>query len=425
MFARCCLFVLLILATCGEARALMLQERAAIYDRLAVERHIPEPQNLIVSVVFDKDDPEKIVERVDLGDAPIWTAYYLAAQAYRFAATGDERALLNARRALGGLERLARVTGVRGLFARYYFSKENYDCGEMLVGQIDGESFCYLGDISRDQYIGLIFGLGVAYDLLPDEERARIRPLVADIFYFLEKNGWRIRNTDGIPHPGGVLNPEWQHIFGIGSADHVLAAAKLHDRVFPEESAKYPHYLERWGGRVSEIYLSTNIYYGYFAYNLHFASLFNLARWEGEEERRSELIRVLRERVYAPVADHDNVLFEMMLAASTDDQERGLRAGELLQDFPDPPRRNLRVQNYGRADLRVEISILGILTLEDKIRFAAAPLPLSERPPTDFLWQRTPYTLDGGDDGRLEYPGVDYLTAYWMGRYYGYIQDDE
>jgi hypothetical protein len=414
------IFLMALNAGVSVAATLSLNEKARRYDQLIEERHIPAPQNLIVSVVFDEQDSEKMIERTDLGDAPIWTAYYLAAASYRYAATGEERALLSAQRALSGLEGVFAVTGVRGLAARYYFPKTK-TCGDLLEGRIYGVEQCYLGDISRDQYIGILFGLGIASDLLPPAEQERIKPLIADIFSFLEKNDWRIRNTDGVAWPGGVLNPEWQYIFGIGSADHILAAAKLHDRILPEEPVKYRDYAERWSAKIDEIYLGTSIHYGYFAFNLHFASLFNLARWETDQGRRAAFLNVLRRRVYAPIADHHNILFEMMLAALENDAERGRLAGALLGDFPDPPRRNFEIRNYGRSDLRTEVSIIGVLTLENKIRFATDPLPFAEQPPTDFLWQRTPYALDGGGDGRLEYPGVDYLIAYWMGRYYGYI----
>jgi len=41
------------------------------------------------------------------------------------------------------------------------------------------------------------------------------------------------------------------------------------------------------------------------------------------------------------------------------------------------------------------------------------------RPPTDFLWQRTPFLLRAGGAGTIETAGIDYILPYWMGRYYG------
>ena len=51
------------------------------------------------------------------------------------------------------------------------------------------------------------------------------------------------------------------------------------------------------------------------------------------------------------------------------------------------------------------------------------PLPVAQRIPTDFLWQRSPFQLDGGGSGRIESAGIDYILPYWMARYYGVVND--
>jgi len=50
------------------------------------------------------------------------------------------------------------------------------------------------------------------------------------------------------------------------------------------------------------------------------------------------------------------------------------------------------------------------------------PRQVAERCPNKFLWWRNPYNLDGCTaNPRKIYPPTDYLLAYWMGRYYGFI----
>jgi hypothetical protein len=46
------------------------------------------------------------------------------------------------------------------------------------------------------------------------------------------------------------------------------------------------------------------------------------------------------------------------------------------------------------------------------------PLAVATRTPTDFLWQRSPFDLDGAQAVTAEAPGFDYLLPYWMLRYY-------
>jgi hypothetical protein len=49
---------------------------------------------------------------------------------------------------------------------------------------------------------------------------------------------------------------------------------------------------------------------------------------------------------------------------------------------------------------------------------AAQPLPVALRPPADFLWQQPPTALDGQLSASWREPGIDFLTPYWMLRYY-------
>ena len=52
---------------------------------------------------------------------------------------------------------------------------------------------------------------------------------------------------------------------------------------------------------------------------------------------------------------------------------------------------------------------------------ACAVIPIVERVPTDFLWQRSPFELSGGRGGDIEGAGIDYLLPYWMARYFGIV----
>ena len=54
-------------------------------------------------------------------------------------------------------------------------------------------------------------------------------------------------------------------------------------------------------------------------------------------------------------------------------------------------------------------------------RRALYPRPVAERPPTDFLWQRPPTALTGQQPATYSEPGIDYLTPYWMLRYYSEV----
>jgi hypothetical protein len=52
---------------------------------------------------------------------------------------------------------------------------------------------------------------------------------------------------------------------------------------------------------------------------------------------------------------------------------------------------------------------------------ACSVIPVPERPVTDFLWQRSPFMLQGWGVGTIEIAANDYVLSYWMARYYGVL----
>ncbi|MGH2758454.1 MAG: hypothetical protein ACRDKJ_02715, partial [Actinomycetota bacterium] len=61
--------------------------------------------------------------------------------------------------------------------------------------------------------------------------------------------------------------------------------------------------------------------------------------------------------------------------------------------------------------------IVSVPGISETLR-ARHPLPVADRTPTDFLWQRPPNQLYGEVSSTHQAPGVDYLLPYWMLRYY-------
>jgi len=155
----------------------------------------------------------------------------------------------------------------------------------------------------------------------------------------------------------------------------------------------------------------------YYPNNLRFVRMYLLATLE-TDPRKAEQYRALLARSFRTGArDHLNGHFAALCMAGTenpqDDLARATLQGTLL-DFPPPPK-------WARAiDLRNDPSIKRTWT--KTARYALLP---RERKPRDFLWQRSPCALHGGTDDPLEYPGVDFLLPYWLGRAIGAIPAPE
>ncbi len=93
-------------------------------------------------------------------------------------------------------------------------------------------------------------------------------------------------------------------------------------------------------------------------------------------------------------------------------------AAAQLAGFPPPPR--VRVPVDLRFDPRYVPHQEGCT---DQCRHDNA-VDVAERVVSDFIWQRNPWGLFDGGNPHQTYPGVDYLVAYWMGRFHGFLDDD-
>jgi uncharacterized protein (TIGR03437 family) len=105
-------------------------------------------------------------------------------------------------------------------------------------------------------------------------------------------------------------------------------------------------------------------------------------------------------------ASHQNAFFDVVdRALEGPNAGRDFEALALLNQWLQRPRRDPAV------DLRGVVPVCGVE--------ACQPVPVPLRPPTDFLWQRTPFQLTFAGSGVIESAGIDYILPYWMARYYG------
>ena len=117
---------------------------------------------------------EQIVGYTHCGDSAIWTGHYLAAEAFRYNVTRSPEALDNVRAALAGIESLLDVTGTN-LLSRCLIPMTSPYAQAIIteeaahgIYQNTQFGWYWIGGTSRDQYSGVFFGLGVAYDLVYD-----------------------------------------------------------------------------------------------------------------------------------------------------------------------------------------------------------------------------------------------------------------
>lgn len=157
------------------------------------------------------------------------------------------------------------------------------------------------------------------------------------------------------------------------------------------------------------------------------ANLWTLMTVENDPEVRAEVQAVLETEVFRgdtsrAMVHQRNPWFNYMYASmrslgGADDAQPVTEVGEgtcSMREFPeDKVQRANDMSGYERyCTARLDRD-----GTED-------PIDVADRCPSTFLWWRSPYNMDTCDDNlnRIHVPG-DFLMAYWMGRYYGYIDE--
>ena len=396
--------LLLFACAAGIASAQSFEAHALRISRNIQEHHLP--FGTILSPMFPSETSTEIVGYTRCGDSAIWTGHYLAAETFRYTVTRSPEALAAARKALRGLSSLVAVTGSDRLLARCVVRadsplatgprSEEKNNGEFRgsVGDVD---YYWFGNVSRDQYLGAMFGLSVAYEHLLPEDRALIREIVTPLVDRLLEKDWRVVMPDGDVSTVFWLRPDQQ-----------LSILQVARQVNPERfRAAYEDLRQSAFAIGAPISLEGRDDHGsYYKFNLDAIALYSLLRLEEESPRRGDYIATYR-TFRSIVSSHGNAFFNVidraMIGPNT---ARDAETTKLLSQWLDRPTRDFYV------DLRSKYKSCG----DDR---ACLPIPVPERVLTDFLWQRSPFLMYGGGSGRIESPGIDFILPYWMGRHYG------
>jgi hypothetical protein len=395
--------------------ALASEQDAIAISNTIQQRHMP--NGTVIDPIFASASSQQIVAYTRGADSAIWTGHYLAAEAFRYKVTGSPDALANVWSALHGIHSLRVVTGTgflsgSGLLARclmptdwpFASSIMHEEAGHGIFnGTVDGKSYFWVGGTSRDQYSGVFFGLGVAYDMVDDAgARSFIRDEVTALLNFLLNNNWAVIMPDF-----SISTVFW------GRADQQLSFLQVGRTVNPDAfESVYEDYRSKYALLVAApIGIECLDDYGsYFKFNLDEINLYNLIRLEDTRKNRKRYMaayKILR----ATIQDHGNAHFNMVdNALRGPDSTRDAETVALLEDWIRRPRRDIFVDNTGKYP-------------SCGPGRACNPIPVHDRIPTDFLWQRNPFDLVGGGAGTIESAGIDYILPYWTGRFYQVISE--
>jgi hypothetical protein len=365
------------------------------------------PFGLAFLTFYTAGDSQEIMRWEGFGDSALWTGVHLAAESFRYKVTGKPEALADALRVLEAIRKLS-LLNRNGLLARYFYPTNGPFVDQFLSyhqqelqSVIDGQEYYYMTNTSRDQYAGIFFGLGVAYDMLDDQNaKNTIRDVVTRLVDYLLKNNWSTLRPNG----------EIRTVF-IQMPQQILSILNLARHVNPEKFRKEYETARFWraNNTTFPIWVQTWDEVGsYYKFNLEHLYIYNLIRLEEPGSRYLKYYNNAYDALNKVTKNHMNAHFNMV--------DRALRGPNFARDqntrtMLDQLINRPRGFRFVTVDVRGKYPACG--------NRACNPVPVSERTLTDFMWQTPPWDLFWQGDDRIESSGVDYLLPYWMGRYYG------
>lgn len=313
----------------------------------------------------------------------------------------------------------------------------------------DGKEYVCETAPSRDTYAGTTFGLLAAFDLVSGDDpqmRDQIRSDIITLTRFLVKYGWNYPR----PH-GNISAPPNGHDFDnfasplfvyVPMARLNMAQAARHvaaDSPDPAEAAQWEAvWTEELATQGPLLAASMEVdavqpNEGYYKYNLHHLTGLSLYRLEPNPAVKL-LIKQALGVMDKTTGDDANAHFESITYAMTGEPSRLENAVQHLREWR---AYRSRIDAGGETDNAVKCGVSIECVPQDQLDVvvdpalpsltvpgtrtnlrARLPLPVADRPPTDFLWQRPPTQLNGSASAAAQAPGVDYLLPYWLIRYY-------
>ncbi len=387
--------------------ALAAERDALSIDATIQQRHLP--YGTILDPMLSLADLSTVTDYSRCGDSALWTGHYLAAEAYRYAVTKDPEALANVNSAIQGIKMLLDVTG-NDVLARcalpadspYAASIASQEAANGVhQGTAWGAPYMWVGNTSRDEYIGVFFGITVAYELIPDTDvRNWCSYLATRMVNYLQGNVWNVIMPDGSISTSFLIRPDQQ-------LSLLLAAKSMNGPAFASKYSVESNLISP-GVPVAIGIDCEDHWDSYYKFNLNYETLFTLMRLgSGYSKLWYETgYKELR----ATTGGDQNAQFNMIdRAINGPNAGRDSQTVALLNAWLERPRLDVY------RDFSSQFPVCG--------GNACNPLPVPDRVTTDFLWQRSPVQLAGGGMGGIETAGIDYILPYWMGRYYGVIRE--
>jgi hypothetical protein len=466
-------------ATDPRATSESLAQKAAIYDQRAIALHVHPQMPWVLDVQLAAGVDPELATSADVAawrsgeNDGLWSALVLAAEAYRYAATDVGSAARDAARAalatlLHGEQLRMQITGVPGLMtrqlippgvtgiacptdpARYVPSPDKTSnqwvrisaAGCVETADANGAfhatthcglaafaSWCFLDNVSQDEYSGHVFALGAVARLVDDPAlRALAIDLLDQIGTHLVANGMQFVDWDGratqygklYPTAGGdtpgylaVLGASFLVTASRGTGDAALANA--YASLAPVNATQLDH-IDIWSGPDACMSNWNDV--------SMLTAAFHHLLWNDSAASRTPFSEAFVAELVAtgkPITHQHNAWYDVMWAAmkplgpGTDGPafDAVADAACQLRQFP----RSNHLVAHDTAPLAPEAC-----TGRQAESMAATAFDIADRCAATYVWWGNSYIRGAcTTDVTLVQNPAGYLLPYWMARYYGFI----
>ena len=372
-------------------------------------------------------------------DGAIWTGQYLGAEAMRYAVTQTPEALAAVTRTLEGVGHLLDVNGGTGLLARAAHP-ETSTAGQEVVqrgqvfrrAQINGQTWVgYQGTvgITRDQYSGVMFGLGATFEHVPPLRNEAARR-IQQILDYLEARRWLI--TEDRPVFNGQ-NGSRGPLFWAGASYQKLAYLLIGHQTDP---TRYAQSLAQAGAHAETAWFTAWVAAlnvdQYYKFNLNHVNSYSYFRLE-TDLTRWQAMRRADQIIERYVGHHRNAHFDLIRSSYVPSLQPVAHGGvrEALRQFLQTPHRAVALPTIDLSGVTYDTFTTvgytntsggGVQIVTTTQQLPTEPLhPILRKPANDFVWQRDPFTPASPNQGdaEREKSGLDVVLPYWMGRLHG------
>lgn len=404
----------------GKARTFEknIRQRHIRYGLLA-ETRMKTPGDLATSEMIDTDNDG------------LWSAFYLGALAFRYQVTHDPVARTEAWETFTAYERLLSVNPLDGFPSRT-FERKGFKVSDPKAWRPSQDSgWEWKGTTSSDEFVGYIFIAALMDEFVAQNaaEKKRVAAFIDTILTHIIRHGYTLQDSDGQPTLWGRWYPDYINWYPPTIGDRRLGSitiiaglqlgyALTGKTLYRDEARRLmqrdgylqnilidPARLQATPGYIYKGHDMGNGHWNHSDDEMAFLSYWVLYRYAFDDTLKQQYATTIRKHWEIESPEKNPVWNLITLGTEGSfDQEGTLW---YLREFPmDLVRWN--VVNSHRKDLT-------FLPANFRQQYTRELLSPAERPTHRF--NANEFNLDGGEGGKTELTGAEYLLAYWMARY--------